>query len=160
MADIPQQSFALAIDGLFGIGLARPLAGRYAQIIDTINALACPVLALDVPSGLDADTGRVMGVAVKATRTATFIALKPGLLTLDGPDHCGAIDVCPLGLAWDDTDGQRIAPRLFRAHLKPRARRAWPAPRCWPAVPPCSSAPAASMSACSNASPSTRCNPS
>ena len=119
---IPSQSFALVVDGLFGIGLARPLDGRYAQLVGRINALGCPVLALDVPSGLDADTGRVMGVAVKATRTLSFIALKPGLLTLDGPDHCGEIELHTLGLALDEGDGSVVDRRDFAALLAPRPR--------------------------------------
>lgn len=117
---LPPLAFALAIDGLFGIGLTRPLAGRHAELVGALNALPCPILALDVPSGLDAETGRVMGTAVRATRTATFIACKPGLLTLDGPDHCGALGVHDLGLTWDDTDGVVVAVELFRDCLKPR----------------------------------------
>jgi len=95
----PLQGWALIIDGLFGIGLKRNLDGGYAALVDAINATGVPVLALDIPSGIDADTGRVMGVAVRADHTITFIALKPGLLTLDGPDHCGGIKVADLGIA-------------------------------------------------------------
>src|SRR5476651_2251523 len=81
--------WALIIDGLFGIGLARDVAGDYAALIDYANAQSCRVLALDIPSGLASDTGRVLGKAVRATHTLTFLAQKPGLLTLDGPDLCG-----------------------------------------------------------------------
>lgn len=119
---ISPQTFALVVDGLFGIGMTRPLAGRHAELVAQINALRCPVLALDVPSGLDADTGRVMGVAVRATRTATFIALKPGLLTADGPDHCGDVELHALGLVFDDEDGKLVTREQFRAQLTPRAR--------------------------------------
>jgi len=92
------QGWALVIDGLFGIGLQRDLAGDYATLIEQINDIEAPVLALDIPSGLDADTGRVLGCAVEADHTITFIALKPGLLTLDGPDCCGTLHVADLGL--------------------------------------------------------------
>src|SRR5205814_8198576 len=85
--------WALIIDGLFGIGLTRPITGEFARLVDCANQQSCPILALDVPSGIDADTGRVLGHAVRATHTLSFIALKPGLLTLDGPDHCGEIRV-------------------------------------------------------------------
>lgn len=122
LAAIPDRGYALAIDGLFGIGLARPLAGHYAELVAHINGLGCPVLALDVPSGLDSESGRVMGTAVRASRTVTFIALKPGLLTLDGPDHCGTVDVHDLGLAFAEQDGVRNGHELFRACLKPRLR--------------------------------------
>ncbi len=94
----PMQDWALIIDGLFGIGLKRDLDGAYTALVEQINALDAPLLALDIPSGLDADTGRVLGSAVLADHTITFIALKPGLLTLDGPDHCGVIHVADLGL--------------------------------------------------------------
>ncbi len=122
LATIPDRRYALAIDGLFGIGLTRPLAGRHAELVERINSLGCPVLALDVPSGLDAETGRIMGTAVRATRTATFIALKPGLLTLDGPDHCGIVGIHDLGLTFEEQDGVRNGPELFGAYLKPRLR--------------------------------------
>jgi hydroxyethylthiazole kinase-like uncharacterized protein yjeF len=88
----------LVIDGLFGIGLERDLSGNYAQLVAAVNQLDAAVLALDVPSGLDSDTGRVRGCAVHADHTATFIGLKPGLLTLNGPDHCGEIHLCTLDL--------------------------------------------------------------
>ena len=87
------------IDGLFGIGLVRDIAGEYAALVDYANRQRCPVLALDIPSGVHSDTGRVLGHAVRATHTVTFIALKPGLLTLDGPDHCGALEVADLQIA-------------------------------------------------------------
>jgi hydroxyethylthiazole kinase-like uncharacterized protein yjeF len=92
------RQWGLVVDGIFGLGLERDVNGRYAEWIEAINRMTCPVLALDVPSGLHSDTGRVLGCAVRATQTATFIALKPGLLTLDGPDHCGEIHLCPLEL--------------------------------------------------------------
>jgi hydroxyethylthiazole kinase-like uncharacterized protein yjeF len=88
----------LVIDGLFGIGLARPATEPYAAQIAFANAGTAPVLALDLPSGLDADTGRAHGEAIRATATATFIAWKPGLLTGDGPDLAGDVGVHPLGL--------------------------------------------------------------
>ena len=120
--DYPAGKFGLIIDGLFGIGLARPIEGEYAEWIERANASSCPILALDAPSGLNALTGQITGPAIRAIRTITFIALKPGLLTGDGPDHCGELSVCDLGLAIDSGDGVVVAPDLFRACLKPRAR--------------------------------------
>ena len=118
----------LVVDGLFGTGLARPLAGGYAELIAGINRLACPKLALDIASGINADTGAVMGSAVRASHTITFIALKPGLLTLDGPDHCaqagGEIRVADLGLdvrALLENKGSTTGPELA-ACLPPRPR--------------------------------------
>jgi hydroxyethylthiazole kinase-like uncharacterized protein yjeF len=89
----------LVVDGLFGIGLARPLSAEYATLVEQANALGAPILALDVPSGLSAETGAAPGPAIRAAATATFIALKPGLLTGDGIDLCGEVSVHPLELA-------------------------------------------------------------
>src|SRR6187455_2536834 len=71
-----QKTYGLIVDGLFGIGLTRPIEGDYAKLVDYVNAQSCPVLALDVPSGLNADTGQVLGCAVRATHTITFIGIK------------------------------------------------------------------------------------
>ncbi|AOZ06402.1 bifunctional ADP-dependent NAD(P)H-hydrate dehydratase/NAD(P)H-hydrate epimerase [Cupriavidus malaysiensis] len=90
---------AAILDGLLGIGLNRPAGGRIADWIAHVNASGLPVFALDVPSGLFADTGAGKP-AVQAARTLTFLAAKPGLLTLDGRDRAGAVDIAPLGLAY------------------------------------------------------------
>jgi hydroxyethylthiazole kinase-like uncharacterized protein yjeF len=122
---IPQRPWGLVVDGLFGIGLARELAGDYAALADYANRQRCPVLALDIPSGLHSDSGRVLGRAVRATHTITFIALKPGLLTLDGPDHCGEIHVASLGVEVTklSSPGAWVAePALFGGVLKARPR--------------------------------------
>jgi hydroxyethylthiazole kinase-like uncharacterized protein yjeF len=119
-----EKSWGLVIDGLFGIGLARNISGEYAQLVEYANRQSCPVLALDVPSGIQSDSGRVLGCAVRATHTLTFIALKPGLLTLDGPDHCGDIRVASLELDLADAKPNAwVADRaLFQSALKPRPR--------------------------------------
>jgi hydroxyethylthiazole kinase-like uncharacterized protein yjeF len=100
VGDIPAAvPFCLAIDGLFGIGLGRPLSGRHAELVQQINALGARgtrVLALDCPSGLNTDTGRALGSVIRATHTISFLALKPGLLTLDGPDLCGELRLATL----------------------------------------------------------------
>lgn len=98
----------LVIDGLFGLGLTRDVEGRHRALIEWANASQLPVLAIDIPSGLDSDTGRVRGVALRAAATVTFMALKPGLLTLDGPDHCGEITVDDLGLSPEDFPPQSV----------------------------------------------------
>lgn len=125
-AGIPTaQDWALVVDGLFGIGLQRDLSGDYAALIEHVNSLDAPVLALDIPSGLDADSGRVLGCAIEADHTISFIALKPGLLTLDGPDHCGKVHVADLGLADAVAAapyGVRIADGVLHHLLPPRPR--------------------------------------
>ncbi|CAG4882720.1 ADP-dependent (S)-NAD(P)H-hydrate dehydratase,NAD(P)H-hydrate epimerase [Georgfuchsia toluolica] len=125
-SDIPARSYGLVVDGLFGIGLARSLTEPWLSLIARINAYRGPVLAIDCPSGLNADTGTLNPVAVRATHTITFISHKPGLLTLDGPDHCGEVTVADIGLA-DEVNAQQTAgfinnPALFAASLLPRQR--------------------------------------
>ncbi|HSA88350.1 MAG TPA: NAD(P)H-hydrate dehydratase [Burkholderiales bacterium] len=125
MDELADKPWGLVIDGLFGIGLAREITGEYAALVDYANRQRCPVLALDIPSGLHSDTGRVLGHAVRATHTVTFIALKPGLLTLDGPDHCGTLEVAGLGLAAREIvppSAWVADPAAFRSLLKPRPR--------------------------------------
>jgi hydroxyethylthiazole kinase-like uncharacterized protein yjeF len=119
--------WSLIIDGLFGIGLARAPTGRYADWIAIANVAArrdgCPLLALDCPSGLDADTGHVFSPCIEASHTLTFIAAKPGLLTAEGPDCCGELRVAALDLAPAaemPADGYRLGLADFAAHLRPR----------------------------------------
>lgn len=124
-----RNDWGLIVDGLYGIGLARPVTGAHAQWITRANAAGVPILALDVPSGLNADTGVAYAPTIRAVATATFIALKPGLLTADGPDHCGAIGVHALDLdppALRPAHGERLAWQRLRAPLPEpllRARR-------------------------------------
>lgn len=113
----------LVIDGLFGIGAARPLAGECREVALHVNQLACPVLALDVPSGLQADTGVVDGVAIRASHTLTFIGDKPGLHTADGRDYAGEVEIAgltidPLLLA--PANAQLNGLHLFARHLRTR----------------------------------------
>jgi hydroxyethylthiazole kinase-like uncharacterized protein yjeF len=94
----PAAAPALVVDALFGIGLSRPLPGDAAALVAWANASGAPSLAIDIPTGLDADTGIAMAPAIRASATATFIALKPGLLTAEGPDFCGDVSVHALGI--------------------------------------------------------------
>jgi hydroxyethylthiazole kinase-like uncharacterized protein yjeF len=115
---------SLVIDGLLGIGLARDVDAAMGEVIGRINASGAPVLAIDVPSGLDAETGRVRGCAVRATHTITFIARKPGLHTHDGLDHCGSVECDDLGLRGEvmaRARGHLLALSQARGWLAPRA---------------------------------------
>jgi hydroxyethylthiazole kinase-like uncharacterized protein yjeF len=126
LADIPSmQRFSLVIDGLFGVGLTRDVAGVEADWIAQANALACRRLALDVPSGLDSDSGRIRGCALRADHTLTFLGLKPGLLTADGPDHAGELHLDTLGIdpaSLPVTPGIALTQLDSRHRLPPRMR--------------------------------------
>lgn len=124
-AEIPDERFGLVIDGLFGVGLARDLAGVDAQWVARANQATCPRLALDVPSGLDADRGCVRGCAVRADHTLSFLGLKPGLFTAEGPDHAGTVHLDTLGVEMDRQPAVRgiALTRLEARHrLPPRPR--------------------------------------
>jgi hydroxyethylthiazole kinase-like uncharacterized protein yjeF len=118
----------LVVDALFGIGLARPLAGRARALAAWTAGVDCPVLALDLPSGLDADTGALTGpdgVAVAATHTITFLGNKPGLHTGEGCDFAGEVRVEMLGAdGLHDESAQAVlnGPVLFGERLAPRRR--------------------------------------
>ncbi len=94
--EIPaNKNWHVIIDGLFGIGLdqkkQRNLEGKYVDLVNTINDMNLPVLALDIPSGLGSDNGSIYGIAVRAAITVTFIGQKPGLLTNYGLEYCGEV---------------------------------------------------------------------
>ncbi len=88
----------VVVDALLGTGLDRPVDGAMRDCIDAVNESALPVLALDLPSGLDADTGLVQGVAIRATRTITFVALKAGLYLGEAWDRVGELVFAGLGI--------------------------------------------------------------
>jgi hydroxyethylthiazole kinase-like uncharacterized protein yjeF len=122
----PDRHYDLIIDGLFGIGLSKPVQGHDADLIEVMNLLGAPILALDIPSGLCANTGQALGTAVVASHTLTFLGYKPGLFTLDGPDHAGEVIVTDLGVdasqyvpakgALLDAPAALPAPRRRNAH--------------------------------------------
>jgi ADP-dependent NAD(P)H-hydrate dehydratase / NAD(P)H-hydrate epimerase len=87
------------VDALFGTGLDRPIQEPFARVIRAINGADAVRVALDLPSGLDSNTGRVLGEAVIADHTITFGALKLGLLTPSGAEHCGQLQVARLGVS-------------------------------------------------------------
>jgi NAD(P)H-hydrate epimerase len=87
------------VDALLGIGISGTVREDYAVVIKAINASSQPVLAIDIPSGICGDTGRVLGSAVVAHSTITFIGLKQGMFTADACDHCGDINYAALGVA-------------------------------------------------------------
>jgi NAD(P)H-hydrate epimerase len=114
------------IDALFGAGLSRPLEGTAGDVVAAINAARRPVVAVDVPSGLDADTGRSDGPVVEAQATVTFMRLKPGHLLLPGRRLCGEVRLADIGIPEDVLDG--VKPRAF-ANRPPLWLAQFPRPR-------------------------------
>jgi NAD(P)H-hydrate epimerase len=119
----------VVVDALFGTGLDREVEGPWRTAIEAINGSGAPVLALDIPSGLHADSGCVLGVAVRARVTVTFIGLKQGMLSGQGLEHCGDV-------LWDDLGvpssiyqsvpaaSRRLVWEDLSAWLPPRSRAA------------------------------------
>ena len=130
------QGCDVIVDGVFGIGLARAVSGQAQAMIAAMNRSGLPQLALDVPSGLHADTGCVLGIAVQATATLTFIGLKPGLFTGAGREYVGELyfddlnlpaavfqDVAPPALRITAPDMHGLLPRRARHSHKGDAGR-------------------------------------
>jgi hydroxyethylthiazole kinase-like uncharacterized protein yjeF len=109
------------VDALLGTGLDRPVTGLYALAIQVINKSQAHVVAVDSPSGLNADTGNVMGCAVKADCTVTFIGLKQGLFTGHAADYCGEIFYTVLAVPEDIFQG--ISSSAVRVVKTPLPRR-------------------------------------
>lgn len=106
----------LIVDALLGTGLERPVEGGWAEAIAQINRHKAPVLAVDIPSGLHADTGRVLGIAVEADATISFIGLKQGMFTGRGREQCGIIRF----------DGLEVPAAIYRTEVLSARRTDWP----------------------------------
>lgn len=102
---ISELSGCVVIDAVFGVGLARDVIGLHAGVIKLINESGAYVVACDIASGIDADTGAVRGIAVRADETVTFQCAKPGHLLFPGRDHTDALTVKEIGVAHGFTQG-------------------------------------------------------
>lgn len=91
------KNYDLIVDAIFGIGLKGEITGVYKEVIDLINSSGAYIVSIDIPSGLDADIGEIIGSCIKANRTITFLAVKKGMLIKEGPKYCGKIIVKDLG---------------------------------------------------------------
>jgi NAD(P)H-hydrate epimerase len=96
----------VVIDGVFGAGLTRDLPPALIDCVGTVTEAGLPVIAIDLPSGIDGRTGQVLGAAFHAAVTVTFMALKPGMLLLPGRDYCGDVEIADIG----------VPQRLIEAH--------------------------------------------
>ncbi|MBI1272851.1 MAG: NAD(P)H-hydrate dehydratase [Alphaproteobacteria bacterium] len=119
--DIDWTGTQLFIDGLFGTGLNRPVGAPYRELIMALNQNKKAVVAIDIPSGVQGDTGKAMGMAVRAGLTVTFTSKKPGHLLLPGRDLCGEVLVSDIGV--DENCIEEIAPRA--AENKPGLWQQW-----------------------------------
>ena len=97
-AELSLQDSAFVVDALLGTGLMGPVRPEYQQVISAVNLHDCNVLAVDLPSGLCADTGNILGACIKADMTVTFIGRKLGLLTNDGPEVVGELNFADLSV--------------------------------------------------------------
>jgi len=104
----------LIVDALLGTGVDRPVEGLWRDAIEAINAATAPVLAVDIPSGLRADTGSVAGVAIQAQQTVTFIGRKTGMTTGAAVDYCGKIHFADLGIPGEILSQVPVAAMLLR----------------------------------------------
>jgi ADP-dependent NAD(P)H-hydrate dehydratase / NAD(P)H-hydrate epimerase len=116
----------LVVDALFGAGLSRALEGVAADVVDAINRAGKPVVAVDVPSGLDGTTGAFKGAVVEATSTVTFFRLKPGHVLLPGRVLCGQVRLAEIGIPEAVLD--EIAPNAW-LNRPAQWREAYPWPR-------------------------------
>jgi NAD(P)H-hydrate epimerase len=105
----------LIIDALLGTGLLRDLEGDYRAAVNAINAAAAPVLAVDTPTGLDAATGQVLGAAVCADLTVTFVGLKAGFYLGEGPRHVGCLQFAALDIPEQLATDLPVALNIFSA---------------------------------------------
>jgi NAD(P)H-hydrate epimerase len=102
------QGVALIVDALFGAGLSRPLGGHYRALVAAMNQSHVPIVAVDVPSGVDGDNGQVRGIAVQADITVTFFRLKPAHLLLPGRDLCGEVLLTDIGISAEACAGIQL----------------------------------------------------
>lgn len=115
------------VDGVLGTGLTRPVTGAAARAVTALNASDAPVLALDIPSGLHADSGAALGRAVRADATVAFVALKRGLLTGDGPEYGGRLFHTGLGVPGEASE--TLGPAVGRLELADLEHLLPPRPR-------------------------------
>ena len=85
------------MDAIFGVGLKGRIEGVFRDLIESINSSGAYIISVDIPSGLDADTGEALGACVKADKTVTFVARKRGMVKDKGPGYCGKVIVKDLG---------------------------------------------------------------
>lgn len=109
--EIDISAYTTIVDALFGIGVSRDIEGEYARVIQQMNKAGARILSIDIPSGISADTGKLMGIAVQADKTVTFAYKKIGLILYPGAAYAGTIKVKDIGITDEGFEGQ--APFVF-----------------------------------------------
>lgn len=126
--DLKEDEYSIIIDALFGVGLSREIGGKYADFIKKMNEISAYKIAVDIPSGISADTGAVLGTAFKADLTVTFQAKKAGLLLYPGRDYAGETITADIGISEEPFAADvKVAcmpePEDYRRMLPERKRR-------------------------------------
>ena len=127
VTDPAYEEYTVIVDALVGIGCNREITGIAAEVIETMNAVKAPILAIDVPSGISADTGKICGIAVNAETTVTFFAEKLGMMLYPGKEYCGEIIVADMGIpveyveecktiTYTDKDLEKLPKRKENSH--------------------------------------------
>jgi NAD(P)H-hydrate epimerase len=112
IADYAPTAGDVVVDAIFGAGLSRDLTPDLMELINRVTAAALPVLAVDMPTGIDGRTGQIRGGAFRADVTVTFMALKPGQLLMPGRDYCGRIETIDIGVPLRFVENQSSATRI------------------------------------------------
>jgi len=107
------EKFDILVDGIFGTGLDAEVRGYYREVIDHLNTLQRPIVAIDIPSGLDADTGKPLGTAIRASLTVTFGLPKVGHLIPPGIDYVGEVKVIDIGIPKRLVEDEKIPTHLL-----------------------------------------------
>lgn len=126
---IPNKEYSVVVDGIFGVGLSRKIDGAQAKAIEALNQMEAVKVAIDVPSGIDATTGDIWGIAFRADYTVTFGLKKIGMFFSDGIDYCGTVICVDIGFpsvaieqvkpqiyAYDKTDMKKLPKRMDNSH--------------------------------------------
>ena len=108
---LPHKEYSVIVDGIFGVGLSREIDGLHKKVIESLNRLNAIKIAIDIPSGIDASTGEILGIAFRADYTITFGLKKLGMFVSDGIDYCGKI-ICD-NIGFPDTAIKQIKPKIY-----------------------------------------------
>ncbi|MCB0386707.1 MAG: NAD(P)H-hydrate epimerase, partial [Bdellovibrionales bacterium] len=114
------KSCELLVDGVFGVGLSRKIEGEFLHLVDIVNSVKVPIVSLDTPSGLNANTGIVEGGVVKAHTTLSFGLAKPGFFVSDGPEYVGKLRILPIGFPYEALRGVATTHFLYNEKLARR----------------------------------------